>query len=60
MHFLRNAADINFPSGLPYRPFSVLRQKLHDPAMRLLSHLEYERLCGANLSTYFVLIPLES
>jgi hypothetical protein len=54
---LRNATEITSPSGLPYRPSSVLRQQLHSPAMRLLSRLEYERLCGASWSTYFVRIP---
>jgi len=54
---LRNATEITSPSGLPYRPSSVLRQQLHSSAMRLLPRLEYERLYGASWSTYFVRIP---
>ncbi len=65
---LRNATEITSPSGLPYRPSSVLRQQLHSPAMRLLSRLvlrqyrfegvlEYERSFGASWVTYFLRIP---
>jgi len=56
IHALRNATEITSPSCFPYRPSSALRQQLQCPAMRLLSHLEYERLYGASWSIYFVRI----
>ena len=54
---LRNATEMSSPSVLSYHPCSALRQQLHIPAMRPLSRLEYERLCGASWSTNFVRIP---
>ncbi len=54
---LSNATEITSPSGLPYRPSSVLRQQLHSQAMRLLSRLEYERSFGASSGSYFLHIP---
>ncbi len=54
---LRNATEITSPTGLPYRPSSVLRQQLHSLAMRLLSRLEYERSCSASSGSYFLRIP---
>jgi hypothetical protein len=53
----RTCHEIAVASCLSFHPPSVLRQRLHSPAMRPLPRLEGERKSGAIRDTYFAPRP---